>query len=313
MREYEQRFGKTLDEDVKKSVILALAPSQVQNHCHWNSHILEIYAQVRTMLFDSCQEQSDTAAVMLYPWISRCWAKAKARKAKTTRKGKGNGKGKKSEISKDEKVKDEDKKVKGQGKANAKTTKHLLGYCLVCKAWELAKKDCWWNESAKSGKDTASLETPMTPVANTTTEPPITGMLIQSDEGETVPANPAQWLCSVATREPSREEFLIDSGAATSVYQQSLANSLGGKPRGLGVELRSATGHKFTTTANTTICSHTRDGVNVSGDFQFAPKDTGLQRFIISVGQVCDRGNIITFCSAGGGDTQRVHWQLHRV
>ena len=35
-------------------------------------------------------------------------------------------------------------------------------------------------------------------------------------------------------------------------------------------------------------------------DFQIAPKNTGLQRSIISVGQVCDRGNIITFRSTGG-------------
>ena len=37
VREYEQGFGKTLDEDVKMGVILALAPSQVQNHCHLNT------------------------------------------------------------------------------------------------------------------------------------------------------------------------------------------------------------------------------------------------------------------------------------
>ena len=124
-------------------------------------------------------------------------------------------------------------------------------------------------------------------------------MLIQSDEGETVLANPAEWLYSVTKREPSREGFLIDSGAATSVCQQSLAVSLGGKPRGR-VELRSATGHQFTTTGNTTMCLRTRVGVNVAGDFQNAPKDTGLQRSIIPVGQVCDRGNIITFRSTGG-------------
>ena len=34
--------------------------------------------------------------------------------------------------------------------------------------------------------------------------------------------------------------------------------------------------------------------------FRFAPKNSGLQRSIISVGQVCDRGNIITFRSTGG-------------
>ena len=44
----------------------------------------------------------------------------------------------------------------------------------------------------------------------------------------------------------------------------------------------------------------TRDGINVAGDFQMAPKDTGQQRSVISVGQVRDRGNIITFRSTGG-------------
>ena len=43
-REYEQRFGKTLDQDVKIGVILALAPLQVQNHCQLHSHILKSYA-----------------------------------------------------------------------------------------------------------------------------------------------------------------------------------------------------------------------------------------------------------------------------
>ena len=62
VREYEQRFGKTLDEDVKIGVILPLAPFQVENHCHWNSHILKSYAQVRTMLLDYCRAQAGTAA-----------------------------------------------------------------------------------------------------------------------------------------------------------------------------------------------------------------------------------------------------------
>ena len=93
-------------------------------------------------------------------------------------------------------------------------------------------------------------------------------MLIQSDEGGEIPADPAQWMSSMTKQEsvPIANDFLIDSGAATSVCQQSLADSLGGKPRGPGVELRSATGHPFTTTGNTTICLRTRDGVNVAKD-----------------------------------------------
>ena len=45
---------------------------------------------------------------------------------------------------------------------------------------------------------------------NTTTEPPITGMLRQSVDGVAVPADLARWLYSVTKREPSREDFLID-------------------------------------------------------------------------------------------------------
>ena len=67
-----------------------------------------------------------------------------------------------------------------------------------------------------------------------------------------------------------------------------------------GVERRSATGHQFTTTGNTTIYLRIRDGVNVASDFQIAPKNTGLQRSITSLGRVCDRGHIITFRSTGG-------------
>ena len=44
----------------------------------------------------------------------------------------------------------------------------------------------------------------------------------------------------------------------------------------------------------------TRDGVNVSGGFQIAPKTTGLQKSIMSVGQVADIDNIIAFRSSSG-------------
>ena len=139
--------------------------------------------------------------VMLYSWISRCCAKGKDKKGKGDKKGQG--KGKKSESSKDEKDKDDDKKGKGKGKANAKTTNHFPAQCLDCKACGCAKKDCWCSESAKSGKDAASQQRPITPAAKTTTGTPITGMLMQSDEGEVEPTNCAKWLYSVTKRRPS--------------------------------------------------------------------------------------------------------------
>ena len=205
----------------------------------------------------------------------------KGKKGKGDKKGKGNGKGNKGDSNKDEKDKDQGK---GKGKANNKATEYFAGYCLLCKTWGHMKKDCWWNESTKSGKDAASLETPTTPaVTVTTTEPPITGMLIQSDEGEAMPSDPTKWMYSMTKRDSPNNDFLIDSGAATSVCQQSLADTLAGKPRGPGIELKSATGHQFTTTSNTTICLTTRNGINEASDFQIAPKDNGLQRSIISV------------------------------
>ena len=239
------------------------------------------------------QPAGDVAPMDLSRWARH--RQGRQRRQECKGKGRGKGKDKEGECNKDEKDKDKDKKCKGNGKAKA--TEYFAGYWLLCMAWGHMKKDCWWNESAQSGKDTASLETPITPVANTTTEPPITGLLIQSDEGGAVLADPTQWLYSATKRVSSHIDFEIDSGAATSVCQECLADSLGGKPRGPGVELRSVTGHQFTTTGNTTICLRTRDGINVAGDFQIAPKNTGLQRSIMSVGQMCDSGNIITFRS----------------
>ena len=125
------------------------------------------------------------------------------------------------------------------------------------------------------------MEASIVSAASTTSEPKTTGMLLHSDDAEVAMPDSAQWVYSVTRQEPVRNgEVLIESGAATSVCPQSLANSSGGKPNGRGIELRSATGHQFTTMGNT------RDGINVSGDFQIAPKNSGLQRSIISVGQV---------------------------
>ena len=58
VREYEQRFGKTLDEDVKIGVILALHAEPLPLELAYP----ESYAQVRMMLFDCCRVQADTAA-----------------------------------------------------------------------------------------------------------------------------------------------------------------------------------------------------------------------------------------------------------
>ena len=46
-----------------------------------------------------------------------------------------------------------------------------------------------------------------------------------------------QWLFSVASGESDQNAFLIDSGADTSVCQQSLSDSLGGKPSAVGRQM----------------------------------------------------------------------------
>ena len=97
-REYEHKFGKTLDKDVKIGVILSLAPLQVLNHSQLHSHILKRYAQVRTMLLDYAEHKRTQPPMMSYPWISRCWCNTK---------GEGNGK--------------KDENEKGKLKAKAKT------------------------------------------------------------------------------------------------------------------------------------------------------------------------------------------------
>ena len=73
--------------------------------------------------------------MMLYTWISRCWAKeANGKKGKGDKKGKGNGRGKKSEYNTDERDKD-------NGKKNAKATEYFVGNDFHCKGWGYMKKD----------------------------------------------------------------------------------------------------------------------------------------------------------------------------
>ena len=122
-REHEQRSGNTLDVEVKIGVICALAPPQVQNHCHLNSHIQKRYAPVRTVLFNYCR-------VTPCPWTARWWVRRqKARKAKATRRAKAQarkGKVKATRMRKTE-------VTARRAKAKAKTMPNA-GYCLLCEA-----------------------------------------------------------------------------------------------------------------------------------------------------------------------------------
>ena len=90
----------------------------------------------------------------------------------------------------------------------------------------------------KSGKDSASLVATISTASQP--ESLMTRMVLpfQSD-GCKAAADTSNWMFSVTKREASENEFVIDPGAATSVSH--LTDSLGGKPSGAGVQLRSAT------------------------------------------------------------------------
>ena len=116
VREYGQRIGTTLDENVKIGVILALAPLQVQNHCHLNSHILRSYAQARTILFEYCRAQADTAAGDAVPMdLSMLGKGGKGKKGKGEKKGKGKRQGRRMQQRRTG-----HNKGKGKGKNNVK-------------------------------------------------------------------------------------------------------------------------------------------------------------------------------------------------
>ena len=67
-------------------------------------------------------------------------------------------------------------------------------------------------------------------------------MMPQSDNTSLAVVSTKRNLSRLANAE--RQEFLFDCAVATSVGQQSLSDSLGGKPSGLGVKHKSATGKR---------------------------------------------------------------------
>ena len=180
VRDHEQRFGKVQDEDVKILVILALAPSRAQNHCHLNSHTVKSCGEGRTTLFDYCRAQTHLVCGGVEPMNLSMLGKGKGKKGKGDRPGNGQGKGKKGESNKGEKGKDVDRNGKGQ--SQGKATKHFDGYCFYGKVGHM-KKDGWWNESVNHGRGVTVRSFNS---ASTSSEP-------QSDDAEVAMPDSAQW------------------------------------------------------------------------------------------------------------------------
>ena len=109
--DYEERFGKGLDENVNIGVILALALPSGSNHSHLNSHVLKSYSQGRRCCSKTVEHKPMSPLQTTYQWIYRFLEKGKRGKGDTKGKGKGKGTG---EDGKDEKGKG--KKGRGEGR-----------------------------------------------------------------------------------------------------------------------------------------------------------------------------------------------------
>ena len=111
---------------------------------------------------------------------------------------------------------------------------------------------------------------------------------------------------SVTRQETVRNgDFLIDSGAATSLGGQLEVGQTQwtwhGAPVSHGTSIHDDGQHDD-------LLAHTRWYQRVER-LSDRTKKSGLQRSIISVGQVCERGNIITFRNAGNNiEFGRVKW-----
>ena len=123
MKEYEQRFGKNLDEDVKIGDILVLAPPQVQNQYHTNSHILKSYGGSGRCCSTTAEHKRALPLVMLYPWTSLCWVEARKKERRQEgqrQRQKAKCKGKKGQGESSEDGKTEAKASRAKAKSTPK-------------------------------------------------------------------------------------------------------------------------------------------------------------------------------------------------
>ena len=79
--------------------------------------------------------------------------------------------------------------------------------------------------------------------------------------------------------------------------QLGLGRQFGREASGPGIDL-TATGHQFNV-----LLLHTRDGVNVTGDFHMSPKNSGLQRSMLDR---CETNIIIDEFSGNRIEFERV-------
>mgnify|MGYP002809519574 CR=1 FL=1 len=151
IREYETKFNKQLDDDVKIGVILAMSSIAVENHCHLNAPDLKTYGAVRLVVMEYCLAQVDIGMEMTDPVdLSAMWkGKGKGDKGGKHNKGGKHGKGgKNGKDGKNSKGKAKDGKGRNPGgknksyRGNAKGEPYD-GYCTYCKKHGHKQEDCW--------------------------------------------------------------------------------------------------------------------------------------------------------------------------
>ena len=136
------------------------------------------------------------------------------------------------------------------------------------------KKDCWWNESNNSGKDAASLETPITPAAETS----ITGILIQSDDNEFVCQLILRSGCAGYKARAQSHRLPDRSWSCDISVPTKPARQLGKQTQRTwsGTQIGHWTSVHYDG-QHDHMPAHTRDGIHVAGDVQTDPKKSGRQ------------------------------------
>ena len=142
------------------------------------------------MLFDYCRAQADVVASQHAPMDLSMFGNGPAKGQRRQADAVAERRARTKAGGKDDK----------KGKASGNVTECFAGYCIWCGACGHVKKDCWWNELHKSGKD-ASLESPSS--AASQRDSTIAGMLPQSD-GCSTAVDATKWMFSVTNRESNR-------------------------------------------------------------------------------------------------------------
>ncbi len=189
IREYETKFNKQLDDDVKIGVILAMSPIAVQNHCHLNAPDLKTYGAVRLVVMEYCRAQVDIGIEMADPMdLSAMW-KGKGKGDKGGKDDKGGKYGKGGKNGKDGKG----KYPEGKGKSYAGKAKSepFDGYCTYCKKHGHRMRDGWARAAETASGSTATVERAAETVLATA------GSLLWADPEEGAGDRGAGWLLSI--------------------------------------------------------------------------------------------------------------------